>query len=193
MSERNWCPTCRETTGLTERGVCQWCDTPLRHKAGRKPGSGSKITKEQLRVLHVAHVQHDRSINELAKSIYAKAGYKSHHGCAVAISNGWKRLGLQARDRIEMTVLKSFKHGRAGRAQQREHGPDYAAYRREQKRNNGEVHGRRCEGVRAWPPRKGQPCSRSALWDSEFCYQHDPRNKEQIESHLEYARSRIAA
>lgn len=193
MSIRNWCPKCREETGLYEKGFCQWCDTPLRHKAGRKPGSGSKLSETQLRALHVAHVEHDRSINELAKSIYAKVGYKSHHGCAVAISNGWKRLGLQARGRIEMTVLKSLKHGRAGRAQQREHGPDYAAYRREQKRKNGETHGRRCEGVRQWPPRKGQPCNRNALWDSNYCYQHDPRNKAAIEAHLEKARSRIAA
>lgn len=191
MSVRNWCPKCREETGLYEKGVCQWCDTPLRHKAGRKPGSGSKLSETQLRALHVAHVEHDRSINELAKSIYGKVGYKSHHGCAVAISNGWKRLGLQARGRIEMTVLKSFKHGRAGRAQQREHGPDYAAYRREQKRKNGETHGRRCEGVRQQYPRKGQPCSSNALWDSNYCYQHDPRSEDQRNQHLERARQRV--
>jgi hypothetical protein len=190
---RDYCRKCRETTGLWERGVCHWCDTPLTFKTGRKPGSGSKITEQQLRALHVAHIKHDRSINELAKSIYAKAGYKSHHGCAVAISNGWKRLGLQARDRIEMTVIKSLKHGRAGRQQQREHGPDYAAYRREQKRKNGEVHGRRCQGVRQNPPRKGQPCNSSALWDSEYCYQHDSRFAQQRARHLQDARGRIAA
>lgn len=192
MSERNWCPTCREETGLTDRGICQWCDTPLRHKTGRRPGSGSKLTDEQLRALHVAHVA-GRSINELAKHVYAKAGYASHGSCATAISKQWKRLGLPARDRIEMTVLKSTKHGRAGRAQAKEYGPDYAAYRREQKRQAGETHGRRCQGVREWPPRKGQPCNRSALWDSDYCYNHDQRNRKQIEAHLELARSRIAA
>ena len=189
MAGKNWCRTCREETGLYERGVCQWCDTPLTFKTGRKPGTGSKLSDDQLRVLHVAHIQHDKSINELAKSIYEKVGYKSHHGAAVCISSGWKRLGLQARDRIEMTVIKSLKHGRAGRQQQREHGPDYAAYRKEQKRKNGEMHGRRCQGVRQQYPRKGQPCLRSALWDSDYCHSHDPRNKAEIQQHLERARA----
>jgi hypothetical protein len=98
-------------------------------------------------------------------------------------------LGLEARDRIEMTVLKSYKHGRAGRAQQREHGPDYVKYRREQKRKNGEVHGRRCEALRKQYPRKGQPCSSSALGDSEFCYQHDPRFEQERNEHLERMRA----
>lgn len=102
---------------------------------------------------------------------------------------GWQRLNLQARDRIEMTVLKSTKHGRAGREQQREGGPAYAKYRREQKRKNGETHGRRCEGLRVQYPRKGQPCSRSALDDSEFCHSHDPRYDAERVAHLERMRA----
>ncbi len=90
MSERNWCPKCREETGLTTRGICEWCDTPLSYKTGRKPGSGSKMTDEQLRALHVAHVEHDRSINELAKATYVKLGYASHGSCATSISKGWQ-------------------------------------------------------------------------------------------------------
>ena len=118
----DYCPTCRERTGLTARGVCEWCDTPLTAKrgGGRSPGAGCKLTDTQLRALHAAHMR-GQSINELAKSIYVQVGYSSRSSCASSISNAWQRLGLQARDRIEMTVLKSFKHGRAGRQQQREH------------------------------------------------------------------------
>lgn len=186
---KNWCPNCREETGLYERGVCQWCDTPLRHKGGRKPGSGSKLSDDQLRALHRVHIEQNRSINDLARDIYQKAGYRTPHACAVSISGGFKRLNLRARDRVEMTVTKSLKHGRASRVKQRERGPDYVAYRREQRLRSGETHGRRCEGVKEWPPRKGQPCSRSALRDSQFCFNHDPRNRKQIERALEKARS----
>lgn len=189
---KDYCPTCRERTGLTERGVCEWCDTPLTAKrgGGRPPGAGCRFTDEQLRALHVAHLR-GQSINELAKQVFEQVGYSSQSSCASCISSAWKRLGLEARDRIEMTVLKSWKHGRAGRQQQREHGPDYVKYRREQKRKNGEVHGRRCEALRQQYPRKGQPCSRSALSDSEFCYSHDPRVKAERDAHLE--RMRVAA
>ena len=186
----DYCSTCRERTGLTERGVCAWCDTPLTAKrgGGRPPGAGCKFTDTQLRALHAAHMQ-GQSINELAKSVYVRVGYSSQSSCASSTSNAWQRLGLQARDRIEMTVLKSLKHGRAGRQQQREHGPEYAKYRREQKRKNGEVHGRRCDALRKQYPRKGQPCSSSALSDSEFCYQHDPRFEQDRNAHLQRMRA----
>ena len=175
---------------MTARGVCEWCDTPLTTKrgGGRSPGAGCKLTDEQLRALHAAHMR-GQSINELAKSIYVQVGYSSQSSCASCISNAWQRLRLQARDRIEMSVLKSTKHGRGSRKQQRDGGPDYARYRREQRRKSGEVHGRRCEGVRKQYPRKGQPCSSSALSDSEFCYQHDPRFKHERDAHLERMRA----
>ena len=187
---KDYCPACRERTGLTERGVCAWCDTPLTAKrgGGRPPGAGCRFTDEQLRALHVAHLR-GQSINELAKQVFEQVGYASYGSCATSISAAWKRLGLDARDRIEMTVLKSTKHGRAGRAQQREHGPDYARYRREQKRKNGETHGRRCDALRKHAPRKGQPCSGSALNDSDFCYQHDPRFEADRNAHMMRMRS----
>ena len=186
----DYCPTCRERTGLTARGVCEWCDTPLTVKrgGGRAPGAGCKLTDTQLGALHSAHMQ-GQSINELAKRIYAQVGYSSRSSCASSISNAWKRLGLEARDRIEMTVLKSYKHGRGGRQQQRDGGPEYAKYRRETRRKSGEVHGRRCDAFRKQYPRKGQPCSSSALGDSEFCYQHDPRFEQERNAHLERMRA----
>jgi hypothetical protein len=187
---KDYCRTCKERTGLTARGVCEWCDTPLTVKrgGGRAPGAGCKLTDTQLRALHAAHMR-GQSINELAKSIYKQVGYSSQSSCASSISNAWQRLGLQARDRIEMTVLKSYKHGRGGRQQQRDGGPEYAKYRRETRRKSGQVHGRRCDALRTQYPRKGQPCSLSALNDSDFCYQHDPRFEAERNAHLERMRA----
>jgi len=185
---KNWCAKCRETTGLTARGQCEWCDTPLTHKTGRKPGQGSLLSDNQLRALHVAHTE-GRSINEMAGKIFDKVGYSSPGSCASAVSHGWKRLHLEARGRIEMTVLASTKHGRAGRKQAVEYGPDYAKYRKEQKLANGETHGRRCEGVRQQYPRKGQLCCNAALNDGNYCYMHDPRFKADRDAHLVRARA----
>lgn len=185
---RNYCPKCRETTALVERGVCQWCDTPLTHKAGRRPGQGCRLTDDQLRVLHAAHVTHERSIRDLAAQVWERAGYASLKACLEGIRNGWRRLGLEYRGRVEATRLASTTHGlTVGGSRASE---EFRALRRAQRRASGEVHGRRCEGVRTQYPRKGQPCSRSALVDSVFCFQHDPRNREEIARHLEEARAR---
>jgi hypothetical protein len=182
---KNYCPKCRETTGLHEKGLCPWCDTPLRKKSGRAPGGG-KLSEQSVRALHVAH-QNGRSIRELGQMIYVKAGYSSAHSAANAICDAFKRLDLPARDRLEAVALVSTIHGRA--AHGAENKDTRLAYRREMRRKSGEVHGRRCAGHRTRYPRKGEPCNNSALRDSDFCYAHDPRNKAQIERHLKQARA----
>lgn len=187
---RNYCRSCRETTGLYESGVCPWCDGPLTFKAGRKPGQGRKLSDEHLRVLHAAHVRQGRSIRSLARQVWERAGYASDRACLEGIRIGWRRLGLEYRGRVEAVQLASTTHGlTVGDARSSE---AYLRIRREQRRDRGEVHGRRCAGVLIGYPRKGQPCSASAMSDSEFCYQHDPRYREEIARHLEGARAQRA-
>lgn len=188
MSVRNWCPKCREETGLYEKGICPWCDTPLRHKGGQKPGGG-KLRDQSVQALHLAHMD-GRSIRELGEMIYVKAGYSSAHSAANSISAAFKRLGLPARGRLEATILASTIHGRAQRKPDNK--DDKLAYRRELNRKNGKTHGRRCEGVRQQYPRKGEPCNNSALSDSGYCYQHDPRFEDARNARLEQMRLRRA-
>lgn len=70
-----------------------WTRPDLRAKA--------KLTDLHLRALHRAYMEQGVSINTLAKQVYERVGYKSHHSAAVAMSRGWTRLGLPRRDRIE--------------------------------------------------------------------------------------------
>jgi hypothetical protein len=192
-----WCPTCREDSAVDRACRCLWCggETEQRRPAKRggwkRPDLRSKLTDDQLRALHVAHMQ-GRSINSLAKDIYLRVGYSSHGSCATAISKQWKRLGLSARDRIEQTGRSSTKHGRKRRAQTR---AEQNAYRRWLAEQRGwraiQGPGRpRCAAVKKQHPGKGDPCQRPALEDSEFCQSHDPRRQLAHQAHMAKLRAR---
>lgn len=195
------CPACRETvTPIVDQDglpICPWCDTPtLAHRRGgwKRPDMTArcKFTDLQLQALHVAHVEQGMSINRLAKQTYNKVGYKSRHSAARAISAGFKRLGLPARDRIEATRLASTTHGRGGRDR------DEQAYRRFMKAQRGwnslQGPGRpRCKAVKTQPPGKGQQCTRHALADSDYCTQHDPRRELERQAHMARMRRRRPA
>lgn len=175
MSEQRWCPKCEEYTALVDSGVCAWCDTPLAHKkrgGWRRTGPPPKLTDQQLRAIYRVYVERGESINALAKRIHEKVGHKSHHSTAVAIGEGWKRLGLEARDRIEQVKLTCTVHGMAPK-----HGPrpGYGTYKR---RVLHEQEDRpTCIAVKQQAPRKGKPCEHRALMDSEYCWAHDPRHE----------------
>lgn len=168
MIEHHYCPACREYTALIDRGICPWCDTPLEQRK-KRGGLTSKFTDAQLRALHRVHIEQRLSINQLAKRVHERVDCRSHHSAAVAISKGWKRLRLPARDRIEATRVASTKHGLAPK-----HGPrpGYGTYKRRMLR--GEQDRPRCAGIKANPPGKGQPCLGQAMESSDFCFAHDP-------------------
>lgn len=185
MSVADYCPKCNERTSLPERGVCPWCDTPLRHKrAGGKPaGKHGKLNDAQLRALHHAYVTQDKSVNALAKLIYAKVGYASHHTCSRGIYDGWARLGLERRERIEAVRLACTTHGHGARDR------DEKAYREFLKQMRGwnaqQGPGQeQCAAVKVNPPRKGQRCQRPSLEDSDYCTAHDPRRELARQAHL---------
>lgn len=167
MAER-WCPTCEEWTALVDRGVCAWCDTPLEERRRRggwkRPDLSGNLTEAQLRVLYRAHTTQSLSINALAKRIYARVGYASYGSAASAISKGWQRLGLPARDRIEATVLASTTHGMGRRNR------DEQAYRRFHRDQMGwnalQGPGQpTCTAVKVNPPGRGEPCTHHAMED----------------------------
>lgn len=186
MSDQRWCPACREWTALVDSGRCSWCDGPLASKRGgwKRPDlRGSRFSTAQLCALHRVHVDQGVSINRLAKRVYARAGYSGHHSAAQAISQGWKRLRLPARSRIESSRLASTKHGMAPK-----HGPrpGYGTYRRQTLA--GREDRPRCAGHRTQPPGKGQCCSRPARVGSDYCYSHDPLRA--LEVQVQVARMR---
>jgi len=77
----------------------------------------------------------------------------------------------------------STKHGRAGRAQARVYGPDYAAYRREQRRRAGYLQDIPC----AAQNKNGVPCRRWALAGKHHCVAHDPARRAERQRIMESA------
>lgn len=68
-------------------------------RAGGKPaGVYGLLTDTQLRALHRAHLN-GTSIHALGRHIHDRVGYASPKSAAMAISNGFMRLGLERRDR----------------------------------------------------------------------------------------------
>jgi hypothetical protein len=95
----------------------------------------------------------------------------------------FKARGWLCRDRIDMVRVASTRHGRAGRAQARTYGPDYAAYRRQQRKRNGDLRDVRCAALNA----AGEPCRRFALADRTHCHTHDPKRASERQQHREAA------
>lgn len=124
--------------------------------------------------LKLAYELHWRGVplNRIARA-WQRSGRVTYKSPEVASSSMWslfKARGWLCRDRVEMVRVASTKHGRAGRAQARAYGPDYAAYRRAQRKRNGDLRGVRCTATNT----RGEPCQRFALAGREHCHAHDP-------------------
>jgi hypothetical protein len=156
---------------------------PERRGGWKRPDKWCRYSRDQLRVLYKIHLEHDQSINALAKATYEKLGYSSHGSAASAISNGWKRMGLKARDRIEMCRIASTIHGRAPK-----HGPR-PGYKTFLCNQRGYEWRPPCKGIKRQPPRKGSPCLRSAMEGSDYCVAHDPLRMLENQARLVRARS----
>ncbi len=184
-----YCPACKEESAIDNRGRCLWCDGPTREKKKRggwkRPDlrARSKLTDPMLRLLYKLHIEEGRSINSLAKEVYARVGYGSHHAAASRISKGWKRLGLEARDRIEQVQLTCTIHGLAPKHGSR---PGYGTYKRRLHRPDRPL----CAALKKQPPRKGEPCQRPAMEDSHFCASHDPARAAVRDQHLAAMRAK---
>lgn len=183
-----WCPKCEEHTALTDHGICPWCDGPLQRRRGgwKRPdlAGRSRLNEPQLRALYQVYIDRGASINHLAKQIHLKVGYKSHHSAAVAISEGWKRLGLPARARLDAVRMACTVHGMAPK-----HGPrpGYGTYRRRLHTPDQPI----CAAVKGQPPGKGNPCKRPAITGSEYCHAHDPDRELERQFAVASMRSRL--
>jgi hypothetical protein len=137
--------------------------------------------------LKLAYDLHWRGVplNRIART-WQQSGRISYKSPEAASSSMWslfKARGWLRRDRIEMVRAASTKHGRAGRAQARAYGPDYVAYRREQRKRSGSLRDVRCQATNT----RGEPCRRYALAGRIQCAAHDPKRSAQRQQHREAA------
>jgi hypothetical protein len=129
------------------------------------------ISPEDLKLAYELHWR-GVPLNRIARA-WQQAGrvsYKSPEAASSSLYSLFKARGWLCRDRVAMVRVASTKHGRAGRAQARAYGPDYAAYRRQQRKRNGDLRDVRCASTST----RGEPCKRFALADREHCHAHDP-------------------
>jgi len=67
---------------------------PPKGRGGTPPGYGCKLTDAQIRVLHRLQTERNLTVKKLSEEIWEGAGYASPQSAAWAISNGFRRLGL---------------------------------------------------------------------------------------------------
>lgn len=67
--------------------------------------SDSKLTDEQLRVLHRVHDERGVSIRELGRMVWGQMGFASDEAAARAITRGFARLHLPSRSCVESRAL----------------------------------------------------------------------------------------
>ena len=158
-------------------------------RGGTRPGKKLDahvrcISPEDLKLAYELHWR-GVPLNRIARA-WQQSGRISYKSPEVASSSLWslfKARGWLCRDRVEMVRVASTRHGRAGRAQARAYGPDYAAYRREQRKRNGDLRDVRCASTNT----RGEPCKRFALADRKHCHAHDPERAAERQQHREQA------
>ena len=160
-----WCPTCRERTVLDAGKPCAWCGTRL---VERDPGSGSRISDAQARVIY-AKYQQGWSARKLGRLLFRTLGYASPASCANAIGETFLRLGLPVRGRMKAVVLASTVHGLSPRDKR-----EQRRRRRQAGLNTDTAQPLQpaCVGVNERHPRKGLPCAKPARVGSVYCHSH---------------------
>jgi hypothetical protein len=105
------------------------------------------------------------------------------------IGSAFKRYGLPVRGRIEATILASTTNGLSPRDRRER----YRRRRDASLRVSGEIRPLQplCKGHRIQYPRKGEPCSRPALYGSEYCKAHDPQHRAEVLAIVERARAAL--
>lgn len=192
-----WCPQCEQDSLPMNDGRCAWCDTPTqdaRRRRGKPVGKWGLMTDDHLRHAHSLYVRHGLSMRKLGALLYERFGFASAKSCSMALCNGWQRLALPARDRIEATVRASTTHGRLPRvAKSPDATPEQRAARGLQRQITGEVRAVRCAARRTQYPNKGAQCKNAALAGGDYCWAHDPDRARERARQLAAMRSRIAA
>lgn len=194
--EDGWCRSCREQVGLTITNACPWCGTDVLPGARRGPQLDRNLRCISAEMLAFAYRLYGagHSLRETAAIVQPRTTYKTESACANSLYDAFRARGWKLRSQRDVTVARNTRHGRSTRAKAalRKGDPgweEYAAYRNEQKRANGEIRDVRCEAV----TKNGSPCKRWALDGKTFCIAHDPENAERVAQRLEQTRAKARA
>lgn len=188
--EQSWCPSCREWSVIDAGRPCAFCDTILVKRKGgwKRPDKTGRITERMARAIH-ARYEKGVSARQLGVELHQVLGYATHHSAEMAIGAAFKRYGLSRRGRVEAVLLASSTHGLSPRDWQERYRRRRAAGLTKDGRKPQPL----CAAVRKTYPRKGEPCSRPALFGSEFCFSHDPERRAERDEQLARMRDRLAA
>jgi hypothetical protein len=180
-----YCATCREESAITWERECLWCGNPIQGKGkkrGKPVGKYARLTEAQIRELYRYH-QQGASIRELGRKVRKHIEFASDQSAAMAISSGFKRYSLEARDRSAATA-------RVNRLRKAPDSPgtaDRSEYKKWLRKKHGGM--RMCSGVKLTYPQKGRPCRLFAQEGSDFCRQHDPQRRAEVVANVEQARA----
>jgi hypothetical protein len=180
-----YCANCREESAISWDRKCLWCGQPIAghgKRRGKPVGKYARLSEAQIRELHRYHLQ-GASIRELGRKVREHVEFASDKSAAMAISSGFRRYHLEARDRGDATA-------RVNRLRRSPDSP-CTKNRSEYKRWLREKAGgqRRCAGVKQNYPEKGRPCRHFAMIGSDFCLHHDPERRAEVERMTERARA----
>ena len=190
------CFRCR-TDVAPVAGRCPWCDYPLEQRERRTSAPAPRARRKRRRCdakLNADQVdaawkvyEAGHSVRWIAHRIWRQWGFASANSCKTALYDAFAAEGYRLRERIAATRAASTTHGLRPRRGQTE--AERRAYN--DLRNARRNHRPQCRGIKAHPPQKGRRCKRKALADSEYCFNHDPRNHDAIVTHLADLRARI--
>jgi hypothetical protein len=160
-----------------------------RYRVGNEPrvkrlSKASLLTREQIHAIHRLHIEGGHSVRSIVRAGWRTWGYANERSATNAVFGLLASFGLKCRPRAEATVMANRQR------MMRLPGESKNAFKARRRRETGEVRGVRCKGVRRQYPRKGEPCQRPALADSEYCRGHDPRFEAENRERLERARAR---
>jgi hypothetical protein len=152
---------------------------PLPRAHGR--GVPPRLTREQLAEAAWLYYYDGLGFVRIVRRL--QLPFASERAGASVLHKAFERMHWPARDRIQATMLASYKHGLKARDTKND-----PAYRRWFKSVNGKRQPR-CAGRKLQPPEVGRRCKRPALEGSRYCWNHDPATAELGVAALEKGRA----
>lgn len=119
------------------------------------------------------------SIRQVAEQIHPQTSYASVNACKTSLFSLFKTRGWKLRPQSEVTAARNFKHGRKARGINATKEVEYRHWLAKQRgwKRVSRAGQPTCKSVKQQPPRKGSPCTKPAMEDSDYCYNHDPRRE----------------
>ena len=151
----------------------------------RGPSRDKRFSDDFLKKVAALHYHRDVSLRQVCQSTFERFGFRKEKDMWGPLSRSMRAVGYPPRDRIEMTRLRSTKHGLSPR-----NWKDRQRLRKEAGWGAGGTAGVDIKGRPLAPRCLHEGCSKGAAKGGLWCYAHDPDNREEIEAHLEAMRLR---